>query len=108
MGLSDTSVSKLPQQACICYATPLDNNTYASSLFMKITQIIDAQGLTCPLPLLKAKQGLHQIALGQCVLVMATDAGSVRDFHAFTELSAHKMIEFVDEQTHYRYVIEKG
>jgi tRNA 2-thiouridine synthesizing protein A len=73
-----------------------------------ITTTIDARNLSCPLPLLKAKQALHQIDAGQCVLVLATDAGSVRDFHAFIELSAHSMIEFSDENTHYRYVIEKA
>ncbi len=75
---------------------------------MIISQTIDAKGLACPLPLLKAKQGLHQIEAGQYLMVLATDAGSVRDFHAFIEPSAHQMIEFSDEGTHYRYVIEKG
>lgn len=86
----------------------LDRQLYASSLFMIITQTIDAKGLSCPLPLLKAKQGLHHIESGQYLEVLATDAGSVRDFHAFIELSTHKMIEFVEAPTYYRYVIEKG
>jgi tRNA 2-thiouridine synthesizing protein A len=73
-----------------------------------MTSTVDARGLPCPLPLLKAKQALHQIEAGQCVLVLATDAGSVRDFHAFIELSAHSMVEFNEEDTHYRYVIKKA
>lgn len=81
---------------------------YSSSMTMTITKTIDARELSCPLPLLKAKQGLHQIDHGQCLLVLATDAGSVRDFHAFIELSSHTMVEFTEEQTHYRYVIEKA
>lgn len=75
---------------------------------MIIAKTVDAKDLSCPLPLLKAKQGLHQINSGELLLVLATDAGSVRDFHAFVELSEHHLVEFLDENTHYRYVIEKG
>ena len=75
---------------------------------MIIAKTIDAKGLSCPLPLLKAKQGLHQIDAGECVEVLATDAGSVRDFHAFVALTAHVMVEFLEHQDHYRYVIQKA
>lgn len=68
---------------------------------------IDAKGLACPLPLLKAKQGLNQIEDGQSIEVWATDAGSVRDFHAFVDLSAHKMLAFEEQNHSFRYVIEK-
>lgn len=75
---------------------------------MTIVKTIDAKGLACPLPLLRAKQGLHQINTGEQLCVLATDAGSVRDFHAFIDLSSHHMIEFKEVDDHYRYVIEKG
>lgn len=75
---------------------------------MTAHKTIDAQGLSCPLPLLKAKQGLHQLNSGETLLVLATDAGSVRDFHAFIELSEHNMVEFRDNGSHYRYLIQKG
>ena len=75
---------------------------------MKIVKMVDAKGLICPLPLLKAKQALHQITTGEQLLVLTTDAGSVKDFHAFIRLSENRMIEFLDKNTHYHYVIEKG
>ncbi len=75
---------------------------------MIITKTVDAKGLSCPLPLLKAKQGLHQMNSGENLLVLATDSGSVRDFHAFIELSEHLMIDFLEQDNHYRYVIQKG
>lgn len=75
---------------------------------MSIKQTIDARGLSCPLPLLKAKQGLHAIDTGEHLEVLATDAGSVRDFHAFIDLSQHQMVEFKELDDHYRYVIAKG
>ncbi|MFT7388906.1 MAG: tRNA 2-thiouridine synthesizing protein A [Candidatus Endobugula sp.] len=73
-----------------------------------IVKTIDAKGLSCPLPLLKAKQGLHQVSTDECVEVLATDAGSVRDFHAFIALTDHRMIEFTEYDDHYRYIIKKA
>ncbi len=55
-------------------------------------ECLDLRGLQCPMPLLKTKQRLNQIGPGICLHVMATDAGSVRDFTAFLELSKHKLL----------------
>ncbi|MGK0442286.1 MAG: tRNA 2-thiouridine synthesizing protein A [Pseudohongiellaceae bacterium] len=70
-------------------------------------QELDACGLQCPLPLLRAKQALNQLEDGQQLRVLATDAGSVRDFKAFTELSAHQLISSDEHEGVYIYVIEK-
>ncbi|WP_083006974.1 sulfurtransferase TusA family protein [Halomonas sp. GT] len=51
--------------------------------------VLDATGLHCPLPLLKAKQALAGLAPGQLLEVRATDAGSWRDMASFTDLSDH-------------------
>ncbi|MFT5422014.1 MAG: tRNA 2-thiouridine synthesizing protein A [Candidatus Endobugula sp.] len=75
---------------------------------MIIAKTIDAKRLSCPLPLLKAKQGLHQIESGEYLLVLATDGGSVRDFHSFIDLSEHSMIKFTDQDGHYQYLIQKA
>lgn len=68
---------------------------------------LDACGLECPLPLLKAKQALNQMEEGQRLQVLATDAGSQRDFKAFTDLSAHQLISSDEQDGVYIYVIEK-
>ena len=69
---------------------------------------IDARGLACPLPLLKAKQGLHQLQVGECVRITATDRGSVRDFHSFAKLSEHSLLRFVEHADYFEYVLQKG
>lgn len=51
--------------------------------------VLDACGLPCPLPLLKAKQALAHLDAGQLLEVRATDAGSWRDFETFAEQSEH-------------------
>ncbi len=55
-------------------------------------QRLDASGLTCPLPLLKAKQALNRMQSGEILEVLATDPGSVRDFQVFAEQSGHRLL----------------
>jgi tRNA 2-thiouridine synthesizing protein A len=69
---------------------------------------VDARGLNCPLPLLRAKQALHRIESGECLCVLATDSGSVRDFHAFAKLSGHILVEFQQSDGEYRYLLRKA
>ncbi len=71
-------------------------------------QLLDASGLSCPLPLLKAKQALSRMALGECLQVIATDAGSVRDFKAYTDQSDHELLQSFSEDGRYIYVIRRG
>jgi len=75
---------------------------------LPVVAVIDASGLTCPLPLLKAKQGLKPLAVGECLKVVATDPGSVRDFNAFADLSGNELIAFEEIDNRYIYVIKKA
>ncbi|WP_210394892.1 sulfurtransferase TusA family protein [Motiliproteus sediminis] len=70
--------------------------------------LIDASGLCCPLPLLKAKQGLNRLSSGQVVKVIATDAGSVRDFKAFTDQSGDQLLQSLEQDGQYIYLIQKS
>ncbi len=72
-----------------------------------ITQL-DATGLACPLPLLKAKQKLRDLASGELLRVLATDQGSLRDFKAFADLSGHKLVEQTQAQGVYIHLLQKA
>ncbi|QIB67679.1 sulfurtransferase TusA family protein [Kineobactrum salinum] len=54
---------------------------------------VDARGLECPMPLLQAKRALNRMQPGQHLQVLATDAGSVRDFRVFAEQSGHVLLQ---------------
>lgn len=71
-------------------------------------QLLDASGLNCPLPLLKAKQALNRMQPSELLKVIATDAGSVRDFKAFTDQSDHSLLESFTEDDRYIYLIRRG
>ncbi|MGM0536134.1 MAG: sulfurtransferase TusA family protein [Pseudomonadota bacterium] len=70
--------------------------------------LLDARGLPCPLPLLKAKQALAGLTPGQLLEVMATDAGSWRDFETFVAQSSHQMPAREARGDVYHYWIRKG
>jgi tRNA 2-thiouridine synthesizing protein A len=55
-------------------------------------QEVDARGLNCPLPILKAKKALSGLSSGQVLKVVATDPGSLRDFQAFSRQTGNQMV----------------
>ena len=59
---------------------------------MEVEQELDLKGMSCPLPLLKAKQALNKMSSGQVLRVLATDPGSVRDFASFAKISGHTLV----------------
>ena len=60
---------------------------------MNFDKEIDTRGLNCPLPILKAKKALTDMHTGQILKVVATDAGSVRDFQAFARQTGNDLVE---------------
>jgi tRNA 2-thiouridine synthesizing protein A len=69
---------------------------------------LDACGLTCPLPLLKAKQALNGMETGKILKVTCTDSGSVRDFQVFCEQSGNQLLESSQEDGKYLYRLQKA
>nr|MDP2191876.1 sulfurtransferase TusA family protein [Rhodoferax sp.] len=59
---------------------------------MHIDKELDARGLNCPLPILKAKKALAEMQSGQTLRVVATDAGSMRDFQAFAKQTGNELL----------------
>ena len=66
--------------------TTLDSDT------MEFHKDLDARGLNCPLPILKAKKALADMETGQVLRIVATDTGSVRDFQAFAKQTGNALL----------------
>jgi tRNA 2-thiouridine synthesizing protein A len=70
----------------------------------EVHQTVDAIGLACPLPILRAKKALATLASGEVLQVITTDRGAVRDFQAFCRQTGNELLLQVDETervTHY-------
>ena len=69
---------------------------------------LDASGLNCPLPILKAKKQLNTLESGQILYIVATDSGSVKDFDAFCKQTGHDLLESTEADGKYHYYIKKA
>tara|TARA_R110002110_G_scaffold415765_2_gene655234 strand:- start:93374 stop:93607 length:234 start_codon:yes stop_codon:yes gene_type:complete len=71
-------------------------------------QELDATGLQCPMPLLKAKRALNGLESGQQLRVLATDQGSVRDFRVFAEQAGHRLLSCDENSGVYTFLLQKA
>ncbi len=69
---------------------------------------VDASGLNCPLPILRAKKALVTMEPGQILHLIATDPGSVPDFTSFCNQTANEMVGQSVEGESYHFLIRKG
>jgi len=69
---------------------------------------VDARTMRCPMPLLKLKQALANVSLGDEIRLSATDAGAWRDVPVFVSLTGHRLIEKSHISDEYYFVVEKG
>ena len=75
---------------------------------MDFDKELDARGLSCPLPILKTKKSLNELASGQVLKVVATDPGSVKDFDAFATQTGHSLLSSsVEDKTFVFYMKKK-
>jgi len=75
---------------------------------MEVDQKLDACGLVCPLPLLKAKQVLNKLDSGLILEVVCTDPGSVRDFEAFARQSGNELLKQSETGGQYSHWLKKA
>ncbi len=71
-------------------------------------QTLDAKGLNCPLPILRAKKALQTLAPGGTLEVLATDPGSVKDFQAFCRTTGNELVESSTEGNVYRFILRRA
>jgi len=89
-------------------STTMSSETSNDSLEeIDIDESLDAVGLTCPLPLLKAKQALNKMRPGQVLSVVCTDPGSVRDFQVFANQSGHLLMRSTAVEGRYSFWLKK-
>ncbi|MBT3990885.1 MAG: sulfurtransferase TusA family protein [Rhodospirillaceae bacterium] len=75
---------------------------------MKMDMELDTKGMNCPMPILKAKKAMNELAAGGLLKVLATDPGSVEDFSAFCRTGGHELVETSEADGVFTYVLKKG
>ena len=71
-------------------------------------QELDARGLNCPLPILRAKKTLNAMTSGQILKIMATDPGSIKDFEAFAIQTGNKLLDSSEVDGEFHFTLKKS
>jgi tRNA 2-thiouridine synthesizing protein A len=71
-------------------------------------QELDASGLNCPLPILRAKKALSSMQSGKILRIVATDPGSVKDFEAFAKQTGNQLLESGEEEGKFVFLLKKA
>jgi tRNA 2-thiouridine synthesizing protein A len=71
-------------------------------------QELDARGLNCPLPILRAKKKLNAMSAGEVLKIIATDPGSVKDFEAFATQTGNELMGSSENDGEFRFFLKKG
>ncbi|WP_455221133.1 sulfurtransferase TusA family protein [Kaarinaea lacus] len=71
-------------------------------------QELDASGLNCPLPILRAKKSLAAMESGQVLHIIATDPGAVKDFEAFAKQTGNELMESREEAGKFHFMMKKS
>ncbi len=69
---------------------------------------LDASGLNCPLPILRAKKAISALDAGQTLKIIATDPGSVKDFEAFCKQTGNELVSSGEEDGKFVFAIKKA
>jgi tRNA 2-thiouridine synthesizing protein A len=74
---------------------------------MNFDKELDARGLNCPLPILRAKKSLSDMQSGQVLRIIATDPGSVKDFAAFAKQTGNELMSQSEANKEYTFFMKK-
>ena len=74
---------------------------------MNFDKELDARGLNCPLPILRAKKALNDMQSGQVLRILATDPGSVKDFQAFAKQTGNDLLSQAEENKEFTFFLKR-
>lgn len=69
---------------------------------------LDARGLNCPLPILRAKKSINSLIEGQVIEILATDPGAVNDFSSFCKQTGNELLESQEKNGEFSFTIKKS
>ena len=84
----------------------MSDTTFDSGV-MEYQKELDARGLNCPLPILKAKKALAEMATGEVLRIVATDSGSVRDFQAFAKQTGNALLSHTQNGLEFTFLMRR-
>ncbi|MCM3636186.1 sulfurtransferase TusA family protein [Sporosarcina luteola] len=75
---------------------------------MNVTKVLDAKGLACPMPVVRARKTMKEMETGEILEIFTTDKGSVADMTAWAKSSGHEMVDQKEDAGVFTFWIKKG
>jgi tRNA 2-thiouridine synthesizing protein A len=75
---------------------------------MEATKVLDAKGLACPMPIVKTKKAINDLASGEILEIHVTDKGAKNDLYAWSKSGGHELIKHEEENDVLKFWIKKG
>jgi tRNA 2-thiouridine synthesizing protein A len=72
-----------------------------------VNKVLDCKGLLCPMPVVKTKKAIKEMAIGEILEMISTDPGSMPDMQAWSKQTGHELLEAKDEGKIFRFFIKK-
>ncbi len=85
----------------------IEHQQMSEQTSMEFQKDVDARGLKCPLPILKAKKALNDMQTGEVLRVLATDPGSVRDFTAFARQTGNALLAHEENGPEFSFFLRR-
>lgn len=70
--------------------------------------VVDAIGLKCPLPILRAHKSLKKLSKGETMRVFSSDPGSVKDFEVFCRETGNELLRFEEKRGVFSFLIRRN
>lgn len=74
---------------------------------IKVNKVVDATGLACPMPVVRARKAIDELQSGEVLEIHATDKGSKSDITAWAKSGGHELLEFKEEENIFKFWIQK-
>lgn len=75
---------------------------------VKVDQTLDCKGLLCPLPIIRTKQAIDKMQVGQTLRMISTDPGSIPDMQAWSRRTGHELLEYKKENDLFVFLVRKA
>jgi tRNA 2-thiouridine synthesizing protein A len=81
---------------------------YGTQGIVMATETLDAKGLNCPMPIMKAKKAMKALSAGDTLAIEATDPGAVKDFEAFCRATGNELVESGEQGGVFHFLLRKN
>lgn len=75
---------------------------------MNVDKFIDAKGLSCPMPVVRTKKAMDDLATGQVLELHTTDIGAMNDIPVWAKASGHQVVKQIEENGVFKFWIQRG